>query len=290
MQRMAWMVAAVAVGLAAVAAPRATEARSSDLCRYASFAGDSTGVVAVCDAGDGNGAATVEVLLTVATIPVRPQSIVQPASAPMHVGCVAYRTFGGGLTAATVSLVDGMGAVVASAPLAEKPAARPYHAARDACGGQRLAFKSPKNDDFADAKRIREPAFTASFDSARATREPHEAGTFGGVALGNCAGEVQRSVWYRVDVASTATYVVDTAGSTYDTVVAFWQPSASAPQEAPAEMTNVACNDDARGDHTSRMVATLAPGTYWLQVSEFWDIFSPVKPLTHQLELSVTTR
>lgn len=93
----------------------------------------------------------------------------------------------------------------------------------------------PVNDTCAAPAIIPSLPFAATLDTVDATVDSGEpTHSCGGLAADN------RTVWYRLTRASSATIVVDTVGSAFDTVVAVFRGSCGTPSE-------VVCNDDAVG-------------------------------------------
>ena len=123
-------------------------------------------------------------------------------------------------------------------------------------GSPTSAFAQPVNDNFASPTGITGTSFSDSVDVTLATTE------FSDPAAGCGNGSRLRTVWYQYVAAGAATIVVDTSGSTYDTILSAYTP-ASLPQ-------SVACNDDAAGNTgTSKVAVHVDPGTYYFMVSQF---------------------
>jgi hypothetical protein len=146
-------------------------------------------------------------------------------------------------------------------------------------GGQSkpVTFKvtapSPPNDNFAGAINIGTPAFRNTQDSSGATTEstdptPPCAQQFT-AAQGNTGGHpngVYNTLWYKFAPAFSANLTVDTAGSSYDTVLSIWTGT-------QGSLTNLACNDDINPgivlQSQLQNVALTAGTTYYFMVSSF---------------------
>ncbi|NJN36753.1 MAG: hypothetical protein HC794_06440 [Nitrospiraceae bacterium] len=84
-------------------------------------------------------------------------------------------------------------------------------------------------------------------------------------AVPTCDYNHTHSVWFTFTPATSASYLITTAGSTYDTVLAVYTGA------AVNALTQIACNDDASAlVFTSQLTQTLTQGiTYRLQVSGY---------------------
>lgn len=108
---------------------------------------------------------------------------------------------------------------------------------------------SSGNDQFAGAKVVSGPAAIIVGENVTATKEagePAHAGDPGG-----------RSVWYRWTAPSSGTWALDTAGSSFDTILAVYTGN------AVNALTVIAGNDDAPGMQTSRVTFTATAGTIY---------------------------
>jgi subtilisin family serine protease len=75
-----------------------------------------------------------------------------------------------------------------------------------------------------------------------------------------CAGETNRTVWYRFDAPLPGSLRLDTLGSTYDTVLSVYSGSRGA-------LTMLACNDDASGTTSAVSVGVDVGQTVYVMVS-----------------------
>jgi hypothetical protein len=123
---------------------------------------------------------------------------------------------------------------------------------------------SSSNDNFSNATLIGSSPFFDSVDISLATTEFSDPSP----ACGN--GSRLRTVWYQYQYSQAAsglaTIVVDTTGSTYDTVLSAYTGSPA------SAFTSVACNDDAVGTAgVSKIVLQhMTPGAaYSFMVSQF---------------------
>jgi len=112
------------------------------------------------------------------------------------------------------------------------------------------------NDQFASAQLLTGSAAIVTAQNVSATREtgePDHAGDPGG-----------RSLWYRWTAPSSGIWALDTAGSSFDTMVAVYTGS------AVNALTPIASNDDARADRSSRVTFAATGGaTYHIAVDGF---------------------
>ena len=124
------------------------------------------------------------------------------------------------------------------------------------------ALAAPANDNFASAIAISTPVgapgIVAVGDNTGASVE-------GGETASTCGG-LNYTLWYTwTSPGSPGTAVLDTWGSTFDTVLAVYTGSAF-------PLTEVACNDDFAGTQGTRSATSFAytPGTtYRIRVSSF---------------------
>ncbi len=142
-----------------------------------------------------------------------------------------------------------------------------------AAAGERAVRTAPVNDDFDTALGFLRTPTGDTRDIAGATTAGDDPGL-------PCAGNLpkHRTVWYDYKAAGDQTVIVDTIGSSYDTVLAVWTGSRGA-------LTNVACNDDAPGVTQSRVQFASTPGTtYRIEVADFHNPSS-----TSSLTVTLTT-
>ena len=71
------------------------------------------------------------------------------------------------------------------------------------------------------------------------------------------------SVWFRIDLTTTATFNAKTEGSSFDTTLALYRGA------HVSEMRELAGNDDAGGNTWSEIVVNLQPGTYYLALDGY---------------------
>ncbi len=103
------------------------------------------------------------------------------------------------------------------------------------------------NDQFANAQVLTGSATIVVGQNLTATKEPGEP-----AHAGNPGG---RSVWYRWTAPANGTWALDTAGSSFDTILAVYTGA------TVNALTVVASNDDARDDLSSRVTFTATSGT-----------------------------
>jgi hypothetical protein len=137
----------------------------------------------------------------------------------------------------------------------------------------KVAAPPPPNDNFAGAINFGTPAFRNTQDSSGATTEstdptPPCAQQFT-AAQGNTGGHpngAYNTIWYKFTPAFSANLTVDTAGSSYDTVLSIWTGT-------QGSLTNLACNDDINPgivlQSQLQNVALTAGTTYYFMVSSF---------------------
>jgi hypothetical protein len=95
-------------------------------------------------------------------------------------------------------------------------------------GQPMAAFAAPDNDDQADATSVTAVPFSDVVDVTDATVEDGEPGV-------SCVGNIGHTVWYEVSLSKRTQVLVDTEGSSFDTVAAVYD----------SNLNEVACNDDA---------------------------------------------
>ena len=107
----------------------------------------------------------------------------------------------------------------------------------------------PVNDDFADAIQIRSAGQRAG-SNLSATTELGEPSTG------------RKTVWYRLRAGRTQTWTIDTAGSSFDTLLAVYRGTRL------GDLRRVGFNDDVSEDVSSRLRLRLRRGvTYWIAVA-----------------------
>jgi len=81
-----------------------------------------------------------------------------------------------------------------------------------------------------------------------------------------CAsGQRSNTVWYSYTPGSSQTLVVDTFGSSYDTVLAVWTGS-------PGSLVSVACSDETPGSSQSQVsVSVLSGVSYYIEVASYFS-------------------
>jgi len=131
----------------------------------------------------------------------------------------------------------------------------------------------PPNDNFANAINITSINFNDVQDSSAATTEGTDAlppcvhqYTAAQGNTGPYPNGLYKTIWYKVTPIFSANLNVDTANSSYDTVLSIWTG-------APGSFVNVACNDDINPgvNIQSQLVGVpLSAGTtYYIMVSSF---------------------
>lgn len=141
--------------------------------------------------------------------------------------------------------------------------------------GGGVVSASRGNDGFKQADRIHSRPFSVSgVDTVNATTESGE-------PQFTCV-PVSQTVWYRLDLKSSDTFVMNTAGSTYDTVISVFASDSKKPDFSNLRL--VGCNDDF-GALTSRLTVSLDPGTYFVQVADYG---SPSSLSPHLLDFDVS--
>jgi hypothetical protein len=120
------------------------------------------------------------------------------------------------------------------------------------------------NDPVAAALPIAGPTGTIGADTTRATTDTADPRTFGWPRL-------THTVWYRWIAPTTGQIVFDTAGTTFDTLLAVYEGAPTWNTEAAAS------NDDAYPTLTSRLTLDAVAGTeYWVMVGGFLGATGPV--------------
>jgi hypothetical protein len=123
-----------------------------------------------------------------------------------------------------------------------------------------LAPSAPAKDSCSEATVIPEIPFTDTVLTAGATTDPNDplqSCTFDGPSQNS------RSVWYSFTPTAAGTFVVDTLGSTYDTVLSAYTGTCRTPVE-------LACNDDVGLSSQSRLSFSAESGeTVLLEATAF---------------------
>ncbi len=123
----------------------------------------------------------------------------------------------------------------------------------------------PINDEFNDAIEIMSLPFSSTMDVRGATLNIDTDKHVSQCELYRGA----KSVWYQFQPASDTSVVFDTFTSDYDTYIAVWTGTVD-------NLTEVACNDDARSTKQSRVGVRMTAGTtYYIQIAEYRFSTSP---------------
>jgi hypothetical protein len=119
-----------------------------------------------------------------------------------------------------------------------------------------------------------------SFSTTQSTAGATRAGTDPSICG---AGQNSHSVWFRFTAQSVVKLRAETAGSSYNTVLAVFHG-------APGSLRQVKCNDDRNeNDPTSRVSFKVRPGkTYFIEVTSFGE--SPGGTLHLQVEPTCASR
>ena len=132
------------------------------------------------------------------------------------------------------------------------------------------------NDDFGSAVQMQGSVFgnSQAVDGATtATDDP---------AFACVSGQKYNTVWYRYTPSESGTLIIDTFGSSYDTVLAAWTGSRGA-------LVNRACNDDSSG-FLSRIQFPVSAGTdYLIEVASFSAVSSATLKINLSLALPLLT-
>ena len=119
-----------------------------------------------------------------------------------------------------------------------------------------VAVTAPPNDNFSTATAISGSSGTTNGTNIRATKEsgePNHAGNVGGA-----------SIWYGWTAPANGSVIIDTIGSTFDTVLAVYTGS------SVGSLTTIASDDDSGGNDASRVVFTASSNTtYRIAVDGF---------------------
>jgi hypothetical protein len=113
------------------------------------------------------------------------------------------------------------------------------------------AIAAPANDNLEDATSVTALPFYEALDITEATVEADEPEPW-------CA-PIRHTVWYRIELSKKTGIVVDTAGSTFDTVLAVYD----------ANLRLVACNDDMDTPQARLGFNASRRTTYYLQVGAY---------------------
>lgn len=112
----------------------------------------------------------------------------------------------------------------------------------------------PTNDDFDDAIEIPEFPYTNTQSTLFATQEPDEPSPCGGI---------DSTVWYAYTPTLPGIVIVDTFGSTFDTVLAAYV-------EDDGNLVNLACNDDTNSLQSQIHFLTTPGTTVYIQAGGFF--------------------
>jgi hypothetical protein len=121
------------------------------------------------------------------------------------------------------------------------------------------------NDDISSATTIITLPYTTAQDTTAATTAGDDP------VFTSCQrGKGQGSVWFKYTPASGGVVTFDTAGSSYDTMIAVWKGSRGALQSVGI------CDDDINSTFQSSMAASLTAGTtYYIEVVEYSAAAAP---------------
>jgi len=117
------------------------------------------------------------------------------------------------------------------------------------------------NDDFDNAITVNAVPYTNTQDVGSATTAADDPAFTCGWDQG------YNTVWYRYTPDETGILIVNTFGSTYDTVLAVWTG-------ARGSLTSRACNDDSGGTQSEVAVFVNAGTTYYIEVASYSAITS----------------
>lgn len=118
---------------------------------------------------------------------------------------------------------------------------------------------SAGSDDWAGAVVV-DPSTLPYSDTSDTTTATTEAGE----PFSPCgSGSASNSIWYSLTSTSFQSVVIDTSGSSYDTILSVWT-GGSLPT-----LSNVACNDDYVGLTSQVTIALTAGTTYYIRVSSY---------------------
>jgi hypothetical protein len=126
----------------------------------------------------------------------------------------------------------------------------------------RVEPAAPFNDNLAGATEVRSLPFSARIDSSRAGAEPGE-------RAAPCAAGAAHGIWYRLVPQQTAVYELDTAGSSFPTVLSIWRG-----ERHPLAPTACGPVDPADGKPTLRARLT-AGEAYHLKVESRGEVTGP---------------
>lgn len=114
--------------------------------------------------------------------------------------------------------------------------------------------QGPANDNFANAAS----AALGSVSNATTTAATFESGE----PAPSCGPTIGKTVWYRYTPSTTRTIIANTAGSSFDTILAVYTGSAFS-------LTKVKCNDDAANRTSKVKFQVVAGTTYYFQVGGY---------------------
>ncbi|MDP9238267.1 MAG: hypothetical protein M3P30_12895 [Chloroflexota bacterium] len=118
----------------------------------------------------------------------------------------------------------------------------------------------PPNDDSTAAQYVNidsyNPASTTKADTRVATTEAGEP---------SLCGNIGKTVWYQFYAQQDISIVADTAGSSFDTVLAAYTYEPNFPASPPGGFTPVTCNDNAIGTQSKIVFQVKQGNAYWIQ-------------------------
>jgi hypothetical protein len=119
------------------------------------------------------------------------------------------------------------------------------------------AGAAPVNDAFANAAAVASVPFSGVQDTSTATMQSGEPQP--------CPVDVGRTVWYAFTAPSSATYIVDTYGSNFDTILTAYTGTTL------SSLNKIECSDDTLSRSQSRLALQASAGvTYRIQAGG-WD-------------------
>ncbi len=120
----------------------------------------------------------------------------------------------------------------------------------------------PVNDNFANAIAVTSATFTGSVDNSSATSESTD--PIPPCVAGLSQNPAGKSVWWKYTAGSAGTAVINTLGSSYDTVLSVYTG-------VPGTFVNVACNNDVSTSvkQSQVQIAVTPNTTYFFMVTAF---------------------
>jgi hypothetical protein len=126
---------------------------------------------------------------------------------------------------------------------------------------------APANNNFAAATPIKTTPFADTVDSSAATVEANDPTPPCSQIAGQPVTGRVNTIWYKVVPVTSGTANINTAGSSYDSVLSVWSGTSQ------ASLTEVACNDDINPGIVIQSqinnLALTAGTTYYIMVSSF---------------------